>query len=483
MNPIEAALVQHASETASASVPSEAINAARTLLIDTVACIAAGSSAESIDEIIRAVRFSGGTGNARVLVRGERMSLQDAAFVNSVMCHATDFDDTHDEAVNHGCVTIVPAMLAVCDALSSEKNLRDGWSGAGPRGDRGRRTAGQSVAGVEFLAALAIGLDVGNRIGLAFIRPLHTGWLPTTLWGPIAAASACGRLTGLDAREMADAFGFAYTQIHGNRQALIEGTLAKRIQPGFSAAAGVRAVSLAATGLSAPHDFITGDYGIATLYTGGSIDAGLLTDRLGERYETTNVSIKPYPCCRCTHPVIDAALELRNTHLSEASSYKAIESGVIRLPPHSMGQIGQNFKIRNNPTVDAQFSAQYTAALSFVNGRPRLGDFAAESVRSRQDIVALATRFSTEEFEPQNAALTPVELEVRLKDGLVLNARIEAASGSPSRPLTTEELGFKYDDCMDNAAKPISAETRRHILARLNALEKESDVAEVFDLV
>ena len=34
------------------------------------------------------------------------------------MCHANDFDDTHDGAVNHGCVTIVPALLALCEVLN-----------------------------------------------------------------------------------------------------------------------------------------------------------------------------------------------------------------------------------------------------------------------------------------------------------------------------------------------------------------------------
>jgi 2-methylcitrate dehydratase PrpD len=141
---------------------------------------------------------------------------------------------------------------------------------------------------------MAVGLDVANRIGLAVIEVLHTGWLPTTLWGPIGAAAACGRILELPTIQMQNALGFAYSQIHGNRQALVEGSLAKRTQAGFAAAAGLRAAIIAAENLSAPNEIGNGMFGIRTLYATDLITPDrieeLMLGELGVRNETERMS-------------------------------------------------------------------------------------------------------------------------------------------------------------------------------------------------
>ena len=43
----------------------------------------------------------------------------------------------------------------------------------------------------------------------------------------------------------------------------------------------------------------------------GAVDTQMLRDGLGRRFEFTQLSFKPYPCCRLTHTAIDAALALR----------------------------------------------------------------------------------------------------------------------------------------------------------------------------
>ena len=461
-------LAKHASDTRIENIPDHVLQETVTLFLDTMGCICAGSGSQGVSELVRAMTFWGGNAQSTVFSHDTRTSAPEAALLNSVMCHANDFDDTHDQAVNHGCVTIVPALIAVCEALHPGRN--DGSMKAlRPR----------VITGRDFIGALAVGLDVSNRLGMAFIPYLHTGWLPTTLWGPFGCAAACGRILKLNTAEMMDAFGIAYSQIHGNRQALVDGRLAKRIQPGFSAAAGVRSTVYAALGLTGAQNIIDGNFGIPKLYTRGKIDGEYLSADVGKLYETSNVSIKPYPCCRCTHPVIDSALKIKDDHNVK---WEDIEKGTIYLPPTSMGQIGHAFAIRDNPTVDAQFSAQYTSALVFVKGRPRLGDFRKENIIAQKDIIGLASKFNVIEYEKDRSGITPVTMELKLKNGSELSILTEIPKGSRDNPLTYEELIFKFNDCLDNSIKSYGVEERRGMVQALVTVTEATDICEIIGL-
>ncbi|MCF8126700.1 MAG: MmgE/PrpD family protein [Desulfotignum sp.] len=434
-----------------------------------VSSILAGSSSEGIKELKEVIGFFGGSRQATIFSFDEKTTAPSAAFLNSVMCHARDFDDTHDGALNHGCVTIVPALLATCQSISSEEGQVA--TGLIPR---------RKISGTEFIAALSVGLDVSNRLGMAFIKYLHVGWLPTTLWGPFACAAACGRLLQLDETKMHNAFGLAYSQIHANRQGLVDGVLSKRIQPGFSASAGVQAAFFAANGITGAKNIIDGNFGLPALYTAGKIDRSYLTKNLGQSFETSNISIKPYPSCRCTHPVIDSVTTLKKKYNIE---WQAIESGIIYLPPQSMGQIGNIFQIRENPTVDAQFSAQYTAALTFINGTPRLQDFEKISVASRQEITKLASRFQVVEYQKNEPGMIPVEINIRLKNGKSLTVRTKDIKGSANNPLSREELTNKFNDCVDHSIKTYSMESRKKMIDQIADILNIEDMLKLICLI
>lgn len=447
-----------------AEVPPKTLEKARDLFIDSMGCIYGGSRAAGVDEVLSDALLFGGAPQASVFARSVKTSAPEAAFVNAVMMHARDYDDTHDPAVNHGCVTVLSAMAAAVQMLAAQKETADS-------------VPSRAVSGTEFLTSLAVALDVANRIALSLIPYLHVGWLPTTIGGPFGAACGVGRLLGLDTDKMQNAFGFAYAQVHGNRQALIEGTLAKRIQPGFSAAAGLRAAFLARHGLTAGNRIMEGAYGLPVLYTGGKADTSRVTGSLGLQWETDNISIKPYPSCRCTHPVIDGALKIRN---DQGISTDRIQSGTIMLPPASMGQIGNPFTIRGNPTVDAQFSAQYTAALAFVNGGVTLKDFEPDRIIREKKITGLAGRFVTREFSRDSSTIVPVEMRVELKNGKSISCRIEHPLGSPENPISEEQLTGKLKDNLNYSAISEDKEKAEQVISILRSAAEAEDMAEIF---
>ena len=148
-----------------------------------------------------------------------------------------------------------------------------------------------------------------------------------------------------------------------------------------------------------------------------------------------------------------------------------------------MGQIGNQFAMRENPTVDAQFSAQYTAALAFINGWPRVEDFEVDAIRENKDVQTLAKKLTPSAFSPESASILPVEMRINMSDGREFSTRIDAAKGSPERPLTEEEVERKFGMCVENGIRKFSAEEKEALLSNLKKVKELKDIFQLIDLL
>ena len=108
--------------------------------------------------------------------------------------------------------------------------------------------------GALLETAIAAGYEVMIRTGLALDPSVARlrGWHLTGVCGPLGAAAAGAVLLGLDGERCAWALGLAGTQGAGLFAFNADGTMSKRLHPGFAARAGVTAVQLAARGVSGP---------------------------------------------------------------------------------------------------------------------------------------------------------------------------------------------------------------------------------------
>ena len=151
------------------------IAAVKANVFDTLACATAGSSAPAVAETRELAVEWAGAPQATILVFGEKVPAHHAAWVNGTMAHARDYDDTHDAAVLHAGVSVIPAALAAAE-------LRHGARGS------------------DFIAGVAAGLETICRLGVATqIGIIESGYMYTSLFGHFAATVAAGRVLGLDA--------------------------------------------------------------------------------------------------------------------------------------------------------------------------------------------------------------------------------------------------------------------------------------------
>jgi len=295
-----AVLARFACKTALADLPAPVIAAAKANIFDTLACAVAGSSAPAVGEAHELAMEWGGAPQATILAFGDKVPAHHAAWVNGTMAHARDYDDTHDAAVLHAGVSVVPAALAASEL-------------------RGR------VGGADFIVAVAAGLETICRLGVATrIGIIESGFIYTPLFGHFAATVAAGRALGLDVTQMINALGIAYSQVAGNHQVTRDGALTKRMQPGFAAQSALLSVQLARRGVRGAQATFEGVDGFLRVYLRDRCDRDVLRDRLGEHYEFAQLSYKPYPCCRFNHTAIE-----QRSHCAPPPAFARSASGAF----------------------------------------------------------------------------------------------------------------------------------------------------------
>lgn len=446
-------LVKYAINTKYESLPSCVVEKTKMLILDTLGCCIAGSSAVGVKEIVELLNKWDGERESTILVYGYRVPAPSAAFANSVMTHARDLEDTQDVAVIHCTTPILPAALAIAES--------------------------ENASGKDLITAVALGVDILCRTGLASPRPQLKGWFHTTTLGCFAAAVAVGKILGLNENQMMNAVGISYSQFAGNQQCLEERTLAKRIQPAFAARTGVFSALLAKRGITGPKNVLEGKYGFYNLYLDGKYNRNIIIDSLGEIFEILNLSMKYYPSCRGTSASIDVALSLLQENNIKADQIKEI---LVYITPLTNSLVGKPYEIGETPQVDAQFSIPYTVARAFIKGDIFIDAFEDEAVRDITTLkLAKKVKAVVNPDAKKSSSFLPLKMEVKMEDGIVYRGETDTIKGSPQNPMSRKECVEKFNKCVGFAINPISIEARKNVVHMVDLLEELDDVNKLIE--
>jgi len=351
------------------------------MTLDTLGCGLGGWHAPGCREVLEAMREWGGKEESTVLFYGDRLPSPQAAFVNSTMIHALDYDDVYVPGVLHIMSIIVPVALAAGEVADA--------------------------SGEDLLAAMTMGVEVAGRIGITYCArqksPQGPGFLHTTIVGGFGGVATAARLLGLSVRQCVDAMGLNYAQTSGNRQGLLDMTLTKRVLPGFAARSALWSAALAAKGVSGPPNALEGRFGFFRLYT--EKDAPSVAELMAPRdwFEMERVSVKRYTSCGACHSAQIAAESLAQEGLKPEEIGRVEIYGV-----GPGGLVGNPFSIGDNPQVSAQFSVQYCVAHALVHGKTRLEHFTDEQILADREVAALASRVTfTKELQDGDRPAPP----------------------------------------------------------------------------
>jgi len=335
------------------------------------------------------------------------------AFVMGGLTHILEVDDLHKASVLHpGCVTIPVAL-----ALANENG----------------------ASGTEFLRAVLYGFEACTRVGMSVGETHYKVWHNTATCGTFGGAMTAAALLGLDDTQTLNALGNAGTQSAGLWEFLNTGAMSKHLHAGRAAEAGILAADLAQLGFTGPPAILEGPQG---LYAGACPDAdpGAVIRNPEDPWQIHQTSIKPWPSCRHTHPVIDAALELSNTISPEnilsvdVSIYQASIDVCDRPDPQS--------------EYEAKFSLQHCVAISLLDGKCVFGSF---DPASRERVSDLRSRVSVRASDAYSSAYPADwggEVTISLEGGGKVTAARNSCRGDPELPLNENEMISKARDLL-----------------------------------
>ena len=446
-------LAQNVVNTTYEDLPTEAVETARKVLLDTLGVSIAGAGEAGGSELVKMFSSVGGAPESVVVGYGDLMlPAHVAALINGTTAHTLDYDDV-TMSTGHMGVILVPTALAVADRVGN-------------------------VTGEQLIEAIVLGHDVACRLGEASIPlSMGPGWLYTPLYGIFGATAVAGKLMGLDADQMANAFGIAYTQAAGNRQPMIDGALSKRMAPGIANQAGIFSAWAAQEGITGATGCFDGKFGLFNVYHRGEYaDPDALTAGLGERFTMDTTSFKFYPTCSNTECAIEATLWLMDEYGITADD---VDHVVVHVSESSYNAC-EPLEPKQNPRneVDAQFSIPWAVALALTQGKVTLDEMTPEMLED-ESIRAISHKVTPIiDLERVGKFTTfPALVEITTKDGRVLTHREDAAIGHPEKPMSWDDLALKFDSCASRS------KVADQIKGLVKDIESVDDVSELTALL
>eukprot|EP01034_Spumella_vulgaris_P002786 gene2786-3612_t len=270
-----------------------------------------------------------------------------AALLNGITSHTFDFDDTHLKTIIHPAGPVASAVLALAEH----------------RGASGR----------DVIDALVLGIDVACRVGNV-MYPDHydRGWHITGSTGMLGAAAGCARLLGLNEQQTMMALGIAASQPVGLREQF--GTMTKPFHPGGAARAGLMSALMASQGFTASPRALEAPRGFIQVASDKRAWHEV-TDELGQRFEISFNTYKPFACGIVIHPSIDACVQLR----AQGITPEQVQS--IELRVHSL-VLELTGKKTPQDGLQGKFSVYHGCAAGLMFGRAGEEEFSDQVVTS-----------------------------------------------------------------------------------------------------
>ena len=423
--------------TATPSV--EARAAALRAVVDTIGVALAGAI-EPAAEIVRRVITD--SGPCVVLGTDRRASATNAALANGTAAHALDYDDMCFVSLAHPSAPLVTSAWAAAEAAKA--------------------------SGRALLEAYVVGFEIEGRLGRA-MNPRHyrRGWHCTSTLGTIGSAAACARLCGLDEARTLHALAIAASSASGLKENF--GTMVKPLHAGLAARSAVLAAELARAGMTASAAAIDGPQGFLAAFDSESPSLDAVVGDLGARWEIldTGITVKLYPSCAATHPMLDALIDLQAREHFTADDVERIDVGVDPVTPTVL--------IYDRPSsgLEAKFSLPFCAAAAVVNRSVGIETFDDSQLRDPR-IASLQPRVTMrvdETLDSSAPPLTQARVSVTLKNGKRLVADANGARGYPERPATDDQLKTKFKSC---ATRVMSSVQASEALTALRSLDTVS---------
>jgi 2-methylcitrate dehydratase PrpD len=378
----------------------QALLSAKQLALKTFAGMLAGSSMEAGKKVASHIRMSPDGAQAGVMGHGFKASLWKATFANAFFAHQSELEDDRLTSGTSWDITTFPMLVPLSELYG--------------------------LSGADMIVASAVGLEVMARTCQFFPQ----GHLGLSVCPPsIGPAALAARAMQLDVGKTVSAFGLSMSGVPISYVNF--GTDAHYFETSIQTLHGLIAAQGASIGLSSNadlHRYLT------SLLGEENVDSQLITHKLGDEWQFTEIWVKKYPCCLYTHRYIDGFLELIRAHGLKSDDIAKVR---IHVAAGAM-------EVCNRPdpqTVgDLQFSFQHLIGVTAIDGEVDYRHIQQHCVsnpvlkKERQKVEVIVRA----DWSSKLPVETPCLIEVDLGNGVVLTNNRQYPTGTLHEPLTLE---------------------------------------------
>lgn len=395
-------------------LPPEIVHHVRRSLLDYLGITIAGAGSPIARTLRNYLLSSEGPGKASLPGTQATLSVANAAFANGTAASVLELDDGHAQAAIHIGATAIPAIMATAQA--------------------------RGVSRRDVVVATAASYELAARLAIATSKSAERGFNATPLVGVFGATAGTSKILGSDASSIAHALGMAGSNAGGLFDYHGGWLDSWCINVGRTARNGVVCAHLADAGIAGPLDIFHGPRGFATAFTDGVLDGQQALRDLGQHWVMLQTYVKPYPCCRRLHSVIDAVLALRPQLTPSADSIDRI---LVETSAESARLDGRTF----DSVSAAQMSIGYGVAATLLFGAPRLEHF-EESARADSRIRALVERIEVRASDDPSITewRSSARVSVVTGGGATESATVSEPLGNPANPVDDRALEAKFLD-------------------------------------
>jgi 2-methylcitrate dehydratase len=419
-------------------------------VLDSIACAVGSLDGELIGTLREHTEQFSGRPTA-TLVGGGRASVDQAAFLNTVLVRYPDLLDTYltvgglcHPADNFG------AVLAVAEYVNA--------------------------SGADFLLALAVAYEIQCRFSAQV--PVMARGLNHALQLSMSVAAGSAKLLGLDAGQTANAIATSAADnvslagVHAEPVSNWKG-----ISPAITGMRAVYTTMLASRGVSGPKSLFEGPHGLVQLFD-QQIDFHT-ADRGLTSVEQTY--LKQY--CSLIHgqAIIDAVLAIRAENNLSGDDVARVALEVFQGAYDFAG--GGAYGDKEHPWTkeQADYNLKYLSAVALLDGAVGPEQLETERVR-RSDVQDLLARVDVKPAADLTADYpqrTAARVHVVTRDGREFSREESDYEGSPTRPMSWERVVEKFHWL----AEPFCGEAlRADIIAAVEHID-EISVAELAALL
>src|SRR5213596_3319483 len=382
------------------------------------------SSAPSVPPCLRA-----SVPSSSCFVSGFKTNPVDAAFLNSHMVRAMDYNDIYWKADPCHPSDLISAPLALCE--------------------------NEGLSGKDLILATIIAYEIEMRlceIGRPGVR--EYGWHHATL-SAFAAPVAAGRMLNLTPDQMVSAIGIsaARTFCPGAVTAGKLTNMKNTVDP-WAGRMGAESALLAREGFSGPEHIIDGKEGLFAVfkhvqYKGqpATFDGEALVKDLPNsresHYRIVDCGMKSFPIEALSHSPLTAMMKTVKEHNIKADDVKEIKVEVIA---RAADILGDPHKYRPNSKETADHSLPYCMAVGLVDGMVTPLQFREERVLD-QALIPIMDKVkvvANQEFEALFPKFQPSRVTITTNDGKSFSTRVDVPKGDPRDPMTEDEIAVKF---------------------------------------